>query len=66
MTREITLRGSFRFAAGFDEASALLAGGLPVDRLVTGTFRFADAVAAYEVTGDRRRACKILLDLGSP
>jgi L-idonate 5-dehydrogenase len=64
--REITLRGSFRFAAEFDEALALFVGGLPVDGLVTGTFRSADAVAAFEVTGDRRRACKILLDLGSP
>jgi L-idonate 5-dehydrogenase len=65
VAREVSVRGSFRFDREFDDALALLAGGLPVDALVTHTVGLADAAAAFELAGDRRRAGKVLLDLAA-
>jgi L-idonate 5-dehydrogenase len=63
VTREVTVTGAFRFDAEFDEALALLSGGLDVDPLVTGTFRLQEARVAFDLASDRRRASKVLLDL---
>lgn len=63
VTREIALLGAFRFDHEFPAALALLASGLDVDPIVTQVFPLADAVAAFEVAGDRERACKVLLDM---
>lgn len=63
VTREITLRGSYRFDEEFDEALALLAGDLDVNTVVSHRFPLADAVAAFDVAGDRSVASKVLLDL---
>ena len=62
MTQEITLRGAFRFDTEFDDALTLLAGGLPVDPLVTYQFPLADATAAFDTAGDRAVTSKVLLD----
>jgi len=63
VTGEIDVRGSFRFDTEFDEALSLLAGGLPVQAVVTGTVPLSDAPAAFELAADRARTCKVLLDL---
>lgn len=63
VTREIDLRGAFRYDAEFDEALALLAGGLDVGAVVTASYPLADAVAAFGIAGDRRQSCKVVLDL---
>jgi L-idonate 5-dehydrogenase len=65
VTREITLNGAFRFDHEFDEALSLLAGGLDVDPVVTHTFPLAQAVAAFDLAGNRALASKVLLDLTS-
>lgn len=47
--REITLQTVFRYANVYDRAINLLASGqIDVDPLITGTFDFADSVAAFE------------------
>jgi L-idonate 5-dehydrogenase len=63
VTRELDVRGAFRFDPEFGEALRLLAGGLPVGPVVTGTVGLAGALSAFELAADRRRACKVLLDL---
>ncbi|MGW7544554.1 L-idonate 5-dehydrogenase [Streptomyces sp. NPDC054770] len=63
VTRELDLRGAFRFDTEFDEAIELLAGPLPVDAVVTHTFPLADAKAAFDIAHDRTVASKVLLDL---
>jgi L-idonate 5-dehydrogenase len=63
VTREITMVGAFRFDDEFDEALALLAAGLPVDPIVSHTFPLDDAVAAFDIAGNRALASKVLLDL---
>lgn len=65
MTRELTLTGAFRFDHEFDTAIEWLAGGLPVDPIVTHTFPLAEARAAFDLAGDRTSASKVLLDLGA-
>lgn len=63
MTRELTLTGAFRFDHEFDTAIALLAGGLPVDPIVTHAFPLDEARAAFDLATDRTVASKVLLDL---
>jgi L-idonate 5-dehydrogenase len=63
VTREIELVGAFRFETELVEAVALLAAGPVADPVVTAVHPLADAVAAFDVAGDRTRACKVLLDL---
>ncbi|MEU5593978.1 L-idonate 5-dehydrogenase [Streptomyces sp. NPDC020298] len=63
VTRELELRGAFRFDTEFDDAIDLLAGGLPVDAVVTHTFPLSDARAAFDIAHDRTVASKVLLDL---
>jgi L-idonate 5-dehydrogenase len=66
VTRELELRGAFRFDSEFDEAIGLLAQGLPVDAIVTHTFPLAEARAAFDIAHDRAVASKVLLDLTVP
>ncbi|MEV6175035.1 L-idonate 5-dehydrogenase [Streptomyces sp. NPDC051954] len=61
VTRELDLRGAFRFDSEFDEAIDLLAQGLPVDAIVTHTFPLAEARAAFDIAHDRNVASKVLL-----
>lgn len=63
VTREIDLRGAFRYGPEFDEALRLLADGLPVAGIVTAVYPLTDAAAAFELAADPRRSCKVLLDL---
>ncbi|WP_329314843.1 L-idonate 5-dehydrogenase [Streptomyces sp. NBC_01262] len=63
VTREITMRGAFRFDREFDDALSLLASGLDVDPVISHTFPLTRAVEAFDLAGDRTRASKVLLDL---
>lgn len=62
VTREITLVGAFRFDTEFGEALSLLAGRLHVDPIITQIYPLTSVIEAFELAGDRRRACKVLLD----
>lgn len=62
VTREIALVGAFRFDTEFAEAIGLLAGGLPVDPIITQVFPLDSAIEAFDLASDRRQACKVLLD----
>jgi L-idonate 5-dehydrogenase len=65
MTRELTLRGAFRFDHEFDTAIELLTNGLNVAPIVTHTFPLDDAATAFNLAGDRTVASKVLLDLSA-
>lgn len=65
VTREVTVAGAFRFGAEFDEALELLAGGLDVDPLITGTYPLREARAAFDLASDRRLASKVLLSMST-
>lgn len=62
VTREISLVGAFRFDREFQHALDLLAAGLDVDPILTHVLPLSEAVAAFDLAGDRTRACKVLLD----
>jgi L-idonate 5-dehydrogenase len=64
VTRELELAGSFRFTGDeFLTAVRMLASGLEVAPLLTCCFPLADAVNAFEIAGDRRRALKVQIQL---
>lgn len=53
--REITLRTVFRYANVYDRAVQLLASGkIDVKPLITGTYDFADSIAAFERAAEGR------------
>lgn len=61
--KEIDLRGSFRFHEEFSIAVKLMrAGQINVAPLISHTMRFEDAVAAFDLAGDRSQAMKVQLD----
>jgi len=66
VTRELDIRGSFRFDAEFGPALALLSDGLPVEQVVTAVLPLAEASAAFELAVDRTRSCKVLLNMSGP
>ena len=63
VTREIELVGAFRFDTELVDAVALLAAGASAAPVITHVRPLAEATSAFELAGDRRRACKVLLDL---
>ncbi|MFJ8791692.1 L-idonate 5-dehydrogenase [Streptomyces sp. NPDC102462] len=62
VSREIELRGAFRFDAEFDEALELLAAEPVFDALISAVVPVAEAEHAFALAADRSRACKVLLD----
>ncbi|MER6441090.1 L-idonate 5-dehydrogenase [Streptomyces sp. NPDC001185] len=66
VSREIELRGAFRFDAEFDEALALLAAEPRFDALISAVVPPAEAEEAFALAADRTRSCKVLLDFGEP
>lgn len=62
VSREIELRGAFRFDGEFDEALALLAGEPAFDGLISAVVPVGDAASAFALAADRSRSCKVLLD----
>lgn len=66
VSREIDLRGAFRFDAEFDEALRLLAARPALDGLVSAVVPVREAASAFALAADRSRSCKVLLDFGTP
>jgi L-idonate 5-dehydrogenase len=62
VAKEFNLRGTFRFHEEFALAvDVLAAGAIDVRPLLTATVPMAEAKAAFELAGDRRRAMKVQL-----
>ncbi|MFK0242140.1 zinc-binding dehydrogenase [Microbacterium sp. NPDC090281] len=65
ITRELTLRGSFRFGAEFDDAIAALAdGSLDVRGIISQVLPVDDALEAFALAADPASSCKVLIDFG--
>lgn len=64
VSREIELRGAFRFDTEFDDALRLLAAEPVFDELISAVVPVQDAEAAFALAADRDRSCKVLLDFG--
>ncbi|WP_369257100.1 L-idonate 5-dehydrogenase [Streptomyces sp. R35] len=62
VSREIELRGAFRFDTEFDDALALLAVESSFDDLVSAVVPVQDAESAFALAADRNKSCKVLLD----
>jgi L-idonate 5-dehydrogenase len=62
VSREIELRGAFRFDEEFDDALVLLAAEPRFDSLVSTVVPLAAAESAFTLAADRSRSCKVLLD----
>ncbi|MGW5563274.1 L-idonate 5-dehydrogenase [Streptomyces tendae] len=65
VSREIELRGAFRFDGEFDDALLLLAAEPAFDALVGAVVPVRDTASAFELAADRSRSCKVLLDFGA-
>ena len=66
VAKELTLTGTFRFHDEFRVAvDALVRGRIDPSALLTGTFDFADADAAFEAARDRTRHMKVQLRFGA-
>ncbi len=63
VTRELELRGAFRFDEEFDTSVQLLVDGLDVEPVVTHRFPLSQAHRAFDIASDRSVASKVLLDL---
>ena len=62
VSKELALEGTFRFHEEFDLAvDALVSGRLDVSSLLSGTFTFAEADAAFAAAIDRSRHMKVQL-----
>lgn len=62
VSREITLRGTFRFTGEFAEAVAAISdGSVDTAPLLTATLPLDDATAAFELAADKRRSMKVQL-----
>ncbi|WP_369168164.1 L-idonate 5-dehydrogenase [Streptomyces sp. R28] len=64
VSREIELRGAFRFDGEFDAALELLAAEASFDGLVSAVVPVREAESAFALAADRSRSCKVLLDFG--
>lgn len=62
MSKEIDLRGTFRFGAEFTEAVRLIAeGAVPVEDLITAELPLSEAPAGLRLALDRARQVKVVL-----
>lgn len=63
VTKELQLRGTFRFHTEFAEAVDLMGNGLiDVKQLISATLPFTSATEAFELASDRSRSMKVQLD----
>jgi L-idonate 5-dehydrogenase len=63
VTKELQLRGTFRFHTEFAEAVSLMGKGLiDVKPLISATLPFTSATEAFELASDRSRSMKVQLD----
>ena len=66
VTKEIVLKGTFRFNTEFERAGRLIASRqIDVRPMITSTYPLADAVEAFRAASDRSRSCKVQLELSS-
>ncbi|MGW5057062.1 L-idonate 5-dehydrogenase [Streptomyces sp. NPDC004096] len=65
VSRELELRGAFRFDTEFDRALELLVTEPAFDALVSAVVPATEAESAFALAADRSRSCKVLLDFGS-
>ena len=62
VAKEISLRGTHRFHAEFEQAARLIdSGSIDVDPIITGTYPLEEAGEAFLIAGDRKRAVKVQL-----
>jgi L-idonate 5-dehydrogenase len=62
MTKELTLKSSFRFDKEFDWAVRYLCeGAVDISPLLSHQFELEDAMEAFETASDRSRAMKVHL-----
>lgn len=67
VSREIELRGTFRFHSEFAQAVDLLNRHIvDVRPVISHTVPFGDAVQAFELAADKTQAMKVVLDFGVP
>ncbi|MBU8865737.1 L-idonate 5-dehydrogenase [Paenarthrobacter aromaticivorans] len=67
ITRELELKGSFRFNDEIDEViTALADDSLHIDPVITHEYPLADALHAFEVAKDSTTSGKVLLSFGEP
>ncbi|WP_024706817.1 L-idonate 5-dehydrogenase, partial [Martelella sp. AD-3] len=65
VSKEIDIRGSFRFHREYGLAVDLLnQGRIDVKPLISGTYPLADAVAAFDAASDRSKSMKVQLAFG--
>ncbi|KKD09389.1 L-idonate 5-dehydrogenase [Streptomyces sp. WM6386] len=64
VSREIELRGAFRFDGEFEAALELLAAEPSFDGLVSAVVPVREAESAFALAADRNVSCKVLLDFG--
>ncbi len=65
VAKEITIRGTHRFHAEYAEAVRLIDGGMiDVKPIITSSHPLDDAVAAFDMAGDRSRSVKVQLTFG--
>ncbi|QFR97563.1 alcohol dehydrogenase catalytic domain-containing protein [Streptomyces tsukubensis] len=65
VSKEIELRGAFRFDTEFDAALELLAREPAFERLISAVVPVTEAAEAFALAADRGRSCKVLLDFGA-
>lgn len=66
VAKELSVCGSFRFHAEFELAVKIInERRVDLSPVITQTFPMQDAVAAFELAGDRQRAMKVLLDFAA-
>ncbi|OYC96071.1 zinc-binding dehydrogenase [Microbacterium sp. Yaish 1] len=63
LSKEITIRGAFRFADEIDEAVSMLASSDALDTVVSDVVPAVDAVRAFDLARDSSRSAKVLLSL---
>ncbi|MDF2918884.1 MAG: L-idonate 5-dehydrogenase [Microbacterium sp.] len=63
LSKEITIRGAFRFADEIDDAVSMLASSDALDTVVSDVVPAADAVRAFDLARDSSRSAKVLLSL---
>ncbi len=67
VAKELSICGSFRFHAEFALAVKLInERRVDLSPVITRSMPMRDAVAAFELAGDRRRAMKVLIDFAQP
>ena len=65
VTKELQLRGTFRFHSEFAKAVELMGAGLiDVKRLISDALPFAAAAEAFDLASDRTKSMKVQLDFG--